>query len=200
MGWSYHNNRTFGALDTLGIGVDLSAIPGFRTFTGRPPTRSENLFDWHSTPRTPYRPSHQDYRRPARPGEASHRLLEVPSFVSTSRLWAMIGGIQLTRKTGDFAQLWYALRRPTYCINVTARPGYFAPLVTQLRRALRRPGDEPLVFETHLHADELVPNRSPLYDLASVRPNLEALRRVCQEARVPLEFIPAHRIPSLLAP
>jgi len=197
MGWSYHNNDTCAALEALGIEVDLSAIPGLRTFSGRPPARSENLFDWHSTPRAPYRPSRADYRRPVRGQETPHRWLEVPSFVSTSRLWALVGGVQLARKTGDLTQLWYAVRRPTYCINVTARPAYFAPLVAQLRQMLRRPGRGPLVFETHFHPDELVPNRSPLYDLGSVRTNLEALVRACREAHTPLEFVPACRIPAL---
>ena len=197
MGWSYHNNGTCAALEALGIAVDLSAIPGLRTLTRRPPARGENLFDWHSTPRAPYRPSQADYRRPARGRETSHRLLEVPSFVSTSMPWALVGGVQLARKTGNVAQLWYAARRPTYCINVTARPVYFAPLVTQLRKVLRRLESGPLVFETHFHPDELVPNRSPLYDLGSVRTNLEALVRACHEAHTPLEFVPACRIPAL---
>jgi hypothetical protein len=197
MGWSYHNNGTYGALEGLGIAVDLSAIPGFRTLTTNPPARAENLFDWHSTPRAPYRPSQADYRRPAQGGERSHRLLEVPSFVSTAILWGLVGGLQLARKTGDVAQLWYAVRRPTYNINVTARPAFFAPLVAQLRRVLRRIESGPLVFETHFHADELVPNRSALYNLESVRTNLAALLRACHEAHTPLEFVQACRIPAL---
>lgn len=199
MGWSYHNNGTYEALEALGIAVDLSAIPGLRTLTANPPTRGENLFDWHSTPPAPYWPSAVDYRRPARAGEHPRRLLEVPCFVSTSRLWALVASVQLARKTGNVARLWDAIRRPTYCINVTARPALFAPLVAQLRRAIRRPAPGPLVFETHFHADELVPNRSPLYDLGSVRPNIEALRRACDQSRAPLEFIPACRLPSLVA-
>jgi len=197
MGWSYHNNRTCGALDALGIAVDMSAIPGFRTFTGQPSARGENFFDWHSTPRAPYRPSREDYRRPPLGHEGAHGFLEVPSFVSTGLGWALVGGLQLARKTGDVAHLWYAVRRPTYCINVTARPAFFAPLVTHLRKQLRGPGSEPLVFATHCHADELVTNRSRLYDLGSVRANLEALLRACREGATPVQFVPAGRIPSL---
>ncbi len=197
MGWSYHNNSTYGALEALGIAVDLSAIPGLRTFTRQPPPRGGNFFDWHPTPRAPYWPSQADYRRPAQGGEGSRRLLEVPSFVSTARVWALAGGLQLGRKTGDVAQLWYAVRRPTYCINVTGRPVFFAPLVAQLRRLLRRREDGPFVFETHFHADELVPNRSALYNLESVRTNIEALLRACREMDTPVEFVTACRIPAL---
>lgn len=197
MGWSYHNNETCAALEELGIEVDLSAIPGFRTLGDNPPKRSENLFDWHTTPRAPYHPSRADYRRPARDTEPAQRLLEVPSFVSTAPLWGLVSALQLARKTGQAAQLWYGVSRPTYTINVTAKPTFFAPLVAELRRELRREVSAPLVFETHFHADELVPNRSSLYELASVRANLTALVQACEESGARLEFVQARRVPSL---
>ena len=200
MGWSYHTNRTFATLAELGIAAEFSAIPGFRTYTGRPPLRSENLFDWHATPRYPYFPATADYRRPPRDGESAHPVLEVPSFVSTSVAWSLVAGLQLARKTGKVGRLWDAVRRPTYCITVTARPPYFRPLVTELRRILSRPLRAPLVVETHFHADELLPNRSGLYDLPSVRANLAALLATCDAAGVRAEFVPAGRIPSLLRP
>jgi len=197
MGWAYHNNRTYAALEALGVTVDLSALPGYRTLTRQAPTRSENLFDWYATPRVPFRPSRADYRRPVRGGETSCRLLEVPSFVSGSIFWGLVSGLQLARKTGTVGQLWNAIRRPTYCINVTARPVFFAPLVAQLRTALRRPGGGPLVFATQFHADELLPNRSHLYDLRGVRTNIEALVRACAAARTPVRFVPACHISAL---
>ncbi|MGH7645631.1 MAG: hypothetical protein ACREMR_08595 [Gemmatimonadales bacterium] len=197
MGWAYHNNRTCRALEELAVAVDLSALPGYRTLTGKLPTRRENLFDWFPTPRMPFHPSRTDYRRPARNGETSCRLLEVPSFVSTSVPWALVGGLRLAHKTRDLRQVWQVVRRPTYCINVTARPLYFAPLVTQLRKALRHPANGPVVFSTQFHADELVPNRSGLYDPGSVPTNLEALVRTCHETHTPLQFVRACRIPAL---
>ncbi len=153
MGWAYHNNRTCAALDELGVTVDLSPLPGYRTLTPHPPTRSENLFDWYSS----------------------------------------------ARKTGQVGQLWNAIRRPTYSINVTARPVFFAPLVTQLRTALRRTGNGPLVFSTQFHADELLPNRSRLYDFQGVRTNLESLLRACEESRTPVQFVQARQIYALLS-
>jgi hypothetical protein len=197
MGWAYHNNRTYHALEDLGLAADFSAIPGLRTFTGKPPARGENFYDWYPTPRTPYRPSRADYRRARRGQEGSRRVLEVPSFVSTSRLWALVGALQLARKTGDAAQLWYAVRRPSYYINVTARPVFFAPIVADLRKALRRRDGGPLVFETHFHPDELVPNRSRLYNLESVRTNLDSVVRACQSASTPVEFVQACRVAAL---
>ncbi len=197
MGWAYHNNRTYAALEQLGLKVDLSALPGYRTLTASPPRRSENLFDWYSSPRAPFWPSRADYRRAVQGGETASGLLQVPSFVSQSIPWSLVSGLQLARKTRNVGQIWNAVRRPSYCINVTARPVYFAPLVAQLRSALRRADDLPLVFATQFHADELLPNRSRLYDLQSVRANLAALVRACADAGVAAQFAQGCHIPSV---
>ncbi len=199
MGWAYHTTPTYGALDSLGVRVDCSALPGYRTYRGSPPTRGENFFDWQSTPRQPFHPSRRDHRRPPRDDERPFDLLEAPSFVATSRPWAFLSALQLTRKTGVAALLWDSLRRPTYCINVTARPALFAPLVTQLRHMATRAGEGPILFSTQFHADELVPNRSTMYRLESLRANVQALVRACHDANVPAEFIQAQRIPALWA-
>ncbi|MFN2635852.1 MAG: hypothetical protein ABR585_02340 [Gemmatimonadaceae bacterium] len=200
MGWDYHNNQTFQTLEELGVVVDFSAVPGLRTFVGAPPTRGENCFDWHSSPRIPFKPSRADYRRPPKPGAAASRLLEIPTFVSVSRVWSFISGVQLARKTRILRLLWDSIRRPTYWINITARRELFAPLVSQMRRALLAADtQEPLVFATYFHPDELLPNRSRLYDLASVRTNLEALLGTCDNAGARVEFVQARKIPALLA-
>ena len=199
MGWSYHNNRTYEALEELGVAAECSALPGYRTLRRSASATQENLFDWYVTPRAPYRPARADYRRPAGEGEASSRLLEVPSFVATSLAWALVSGVQMARKTRDGGQVWQALRRPTYCINLTARPRFFAPLAAQLGRVLgSAPGDR-LVFSTQFHADEVLANRTRLYELESVRTNLLALLRVCREAGARAAFVPARRVAELWA-
>jgi hypothetical protein len=200
MGWDYHNNHTIATLESLGITVDFSAIPGFRTFIGKPEQGKENLFDWHSSPRAPYRPSRADYRRPAEGDEASLQLLEVPNFVSTSAIWGLVSGLQLARKTREPRLLWQALRRPTYWINVTALPRFFAPLVAELRKTLRTgQGRGHLVIATYFHPDELLPNRSGLYDLQSVRRNIESLVQACAEAEVRVKFVTAGELPAILS-
>jgi hypothetical protein len=175
MGWDYHNDETLATLARLGVRIDFSALPGMRTFHGTAPRRSENLFDWHRAPDRPYHPSTRDYQRRARDGEASHALVELPTFVSRSRPWGLVAGAQLARKTRRARALWDALRRPSYFINVTARPALFAPMVSGLRRALRASGRTAPVFATYFHPDELLPNRTSLYALSHVRENLGAL-------------------------
>jgi hypothetical protein len=194
MGWNYHNLRTFAALDALGVQVEFSALPGMRTLFADPPAHRENLFDWMEAPRLPYHAARTDHRRRAGAGEPAFAMLEVPTFVSGSRLWSLASGLQLARKTRRLAPFMDALSRPTYWINLTARPHLFRPLVDSLRRALARRDVQPLVFATYFHPDELLPNRSALYDLPSVRTNLLALLRACEEAGVPAEFLQAREL------
>lgn len=198
MGWDYHNDRTLQTLDDLGVVVDFSAIPGLRTWREGTAPKGENLFDWYATPRRPYTPSRSDYRRPASGGETAGRLLEAPNFVSSSMAWGVVSGLQFARKTGDPRQLWQAIRRPTYWISITGRPRLFAPLCGELRSSLRRGDARPIFFITYFHPDELLPNRSSLYSLESVRDNLQSLLLVCREANVKTKFIAASKIPGVM--
>jgi hypothetical protein len=72
-GWDYANDVTIRRLDSLGVRVDFSALPGHVipwTVEGQ-----RFVVDWRRCPRVPYHPSAADYQRS---GEASLRLLEVP--------------------------------------------------------------------------------------------------------------------------
>lgn len=129
---------------------------------------------------------------------SASQLLEVPNFVSTSQVWGLVSGLQLARKTRNLRLLSQSIRRPTYWINITARPRFFAPIVKQLKKTLSGSDTgKPLVFATYFHPDELLPNRSGLYDLESVRVNLEAVLRTCDDAFSVVEFIQASRVPAL---
>lgn len=80
MGWAFHNNFTMKKINSLGLLVDLSAAPGFRR-RGKPDVRGSyflNEYDWLITPEKPYFPSKEDYRRPAKEGEQSLDVLEIP--------------------------------------------------------------------------------------------------------------------------
>lgn len=73
MGWGFHSNLTMRAVADAGFAVDSSAIP-------RPRYAWEtSRKDWTITPRTPYRPSVDDYRVP---GPPSLPLLEIPMSVA----------------------------------------------------------------------------------------------------------------------
>jgi hypothetical protein len=175
MGWDFHSAETLAELAALGVRTDLSALPGMRTVHGVPPRRSENLYDWFDAPERPYHPSAANHQRRARGGEATLPILEVPIFVAHDRFWGLAAAAQLARKTRRSGPLLDALLRPSYFINVTARPNLFRPLVRALRLALRDRERTPPVFATYFHPDELLPDQRTLYASGHVTENLRAL-------------------------
>src|SRR5437899_2115111 len=71
-GWDYANDATMLRLESFGVRVDFSAIPGhivWWTVDGQ-----RFVVDWRRSPRVPYRPSRSDYQRP---GSDALRILEV---------------------------------------------------------------------------------------------------------------------------
>ena len=175
MGWDFHTAETLAELSGLGIRTDLSALPGMRTMYGVPPRRSENLYDWFDAPERPYHPSAANYQRRARGGEAALPILELPIFVAHDRFWGLAAGAQLARKTRRGRLLVDAVVRPSYFINITARPTLFRPMVRALRRTLKLRERTPPVFATYFHPDELLPDQRTLYALDHVPENLRAL-------------------------
>jgi hypothetical protein len=124
----------------------------------------------------------------------------MPVFVARSPAWGLVGGLQLARKTRKVTPIADALRRPTYWINLTAKPRLFSPLVHALRAELRQPRVEPVVFATYFHPDELIANRSHLYDLPSVRNNLGAILEACAVDGAGVEFRQAVEVAQSLVP
>lgn len=178
MGWSYHTTDTFHTLDALGVQLEFSPFPGLRSYRRAPRARDENQFDWYPTPRTSFHASRRDHRVAARAGEPAARMLTLPCWTATSRLWGSVAGAQMARKSRLPGLLWDSLHRPSYVINLTAGPKLFAPLVKGLRNCLKlaRAGLGPApAFATYFHPDELIPNRSAMYARAHVRENLVAV-------------------------
>jgi hypothetical protein len=72
-GWDYGNNDTMRALETLGVRLDFSALPGHLVWWTIDGERI--VVDWRRAPRVPYHPSSHDYQQP---GSSPLQLLEVP--------------------------------------------------------------------------------------------------------------------------
>ncbi len=197
MGWNYHNNATMKKLDELGIKIDFSAVPGLST-KATSSRKIQNVYDWYISPREPFFPSRTDYRRGALGGEESLSILELPNFTSKSLIWGIIGGLQFTRKMHDMSLMLKAIRRPTYWINLTGKPGLFSPIASQLRRDLRNANQPDLFFATYFHADELLDNKSSLYDRNSLRTNLETIIKICEDEDYAVKFSSAREIPGIV--
>jgi hypothetical protein len=101
------------------------------------------------------------------------------------------------RKMHDMSQILKAIRRPTYWINLTGRPGWFSPIASQLRRDLRNANQPELFFATYFHADELLDNKSYLYNRQSLRINLETIIEICKNTNYSVKFTKAREMPEL---
>lgn len=199
MGWDYHNNDTLHTLDALGVSVDFSALPGLRTLSASISRHPENLFDWYPTPRRAYKPSTADYRIPAPDRLPSLGLIEAPATVSTSYSWGLIAALQLARKMKDAGHITRWLRRPTYWINLTAKPKYFSPIIGAIRSGIRNSAVADSYFITYFHPDELLENKSGLYDLESAARNITAIVDLCTSEGAKVKFAKAAELPALMA-
>jgi hypothetical protein len=71
MGWFTMSNEIMRTLETCGLQVDASALPGASSsgkFNGR-----DNIFDWSRAPKFPYYPDQFDYQSPG-----NMKILEIP--------------------------------------------------------------------------------------------------------------------------
>jgi hypothetical protein len=86
MGWFTMSNEIMKTLETCGLQVDASALPGassFGKFNGR-----DNIFDWSRAPSIPYHPHQDDYQSPG-----NMKILEIPIAGITGGAPGAFGGI-----------------------------------------------------------------------------------------------------------
>jgi hypothetical protein len=189
MGWSYHNNRTFGTLDRLGVRTDISGCPGLKISPRDTKRRLSNFYDWSITPRRPYYPSAEDYRREATAGERSLTILALPNFVCRSAFWGLVSGLVLSRKMRDLRQIGYALARPTYMATIPCKPAIFRPMLAQMKNDIQRV--DCLIYSSLLHADELIENAHHIYSLENMRDNLRSILKLGKELGVRIVYAKA---------
>jgi hypothetical protein len=155
MGWEYHSNLTMRIVDSLGILVDITAVPGFRC-QGMSDRGSifHRYNDWRTTPDRPYHPSAADYRRPARPGEAALGLVEIPVWTRVGWHWRVLGAARASAghlargRVGRALRPEPTLRMPAFTVTPRVFAGAFA--------AARR-GRASGLTVTAFHCDELLP-------------------------------------------
>ncbi len=196
MGWIYHNDQTFAALDKLGIKIDFSGIPRLSLLPKNDNVKSVNFFDWEQTPNHPYYPSINDYRKIAGDNEDSYKTLEAPNFASDSLLWSLISGAVLVKKMKDIKPIFKAIQNPVYWITITGKTKLFAPIVNQLKKELQK--KDEIYFVTYFHPDELLPNNSSLYSLQNLHDNLNTIRTTAHDCQAEIKYIKACDLPGLV--
>ncbi|UCC79543.1 MAG: hypothetical protein JSW64_14960 [Candidatus Zixiibacteriota bacterium] len=198
-GWLYHNNETMKKLDELGLKIDFSAVPGLRTNPVKKIKFHYNIYDWFSTGKECYHPSEADYRRAAREGERELSILEVPNFTSHSWFWGMVSGFYMAGKMKDPVQIIQAIRKPTFWVSLSAGRKWFSPIIKSLAKELRRPTESDIFFITYFHPDELIENRSKIYNRDNLKRNLKSIINLSDRLEIPHRYIRAEDIPLLIS-
>lgn len=186
MGWTFHNNFTMRTLSRLGVGIDISACPGVYN-EGAPSdygTRYDNMIDWLGAPRTWYRPSVADYRRPAHAGKAELGIIELPKFTSESGILKKAKNLASRASGGSTS-----VRSSAAFVQITASPLLYARII---KERMKTEEADPF-FVTYFHPDELLPDRPRsargfLYSLANVEKNLLAIIETARKNGRDIEF------------
>lgn len=192
MGWTYHNHQTVRALDRLGIKVDISPIPGVSIRHHTRSRRTANFYDWSITPRNPYHPSLEDYRRPGQKNEGRYALLMSPNFTSKSVFYGLLNGLIMAKKMLDAKQIMQSIKRPVYMATITSKPLLFRPMLSQIKNDLRS-GDK-VFYITPFHPDELISNIHPVYSLENMKVNIGSLLKMANEMDVHVSYLRASGI------
>jgi hypothetical protein len=153
MGWIFHNNLTMEEISTLGLKVDLSAIPGLnKIIIAR--EHIHDYADWRRTPTYPYHPSSLDYQVPLK--GKSLPLWEIPCMplCSNCLMWPYNFRALMSGKNN-------ILIRPIFAATITTFPFLFK---RALRRWLKVNEFRRIIFlATYFHPDELLSSKREFF-------------------------------------
>lgn len=147
-GWYAMDDRTLCTLEELGVGMDLSAMPGMEHLGG-PDKRGSHFvgqYDWSRCREIPYRPHPQDYQ--------SHQvrekgIVELPCTTVASRA---INGVFALRYKMRGGPGGYTGQRVG--LNITAHPLLFSAVIRQVLGQAK--AGRSTYFASYFHADELL--------------------------------------------
>ena len=201
MGWAFHNNFTMKIVNDLGLTVDLSASPGLK-YEGSPDERGShflNEYDWSLTTETPYHPSKDDYRRPAKDNEQSLSILEIPLTTHTKTLIkilfeeiAALAPLAAKRRVIKGWSLQSKRVQRKFVANVTNTS--FKILAEQKFKEVKRNPEFNTNLIAQFHPIELFkPNGFLIF-----QNNLKTLRDMSKRLAVPLRFLTATQMAEKL--
>jgi hypothetical protein len=153
MGWTFHNNVSMHTINRLGLKMDFSASPGvfFAGGPGAAGTTFDNRIDWRGTPKSWYRPSQADYRRPGEKRESELDIIEIPKFTSGARRLRFIKRLASGSKGKSELESGNAV-----FLQVTALPFLYKQIIAE-QMGCERSGP---FFASFFHPDELLRKRS----------------------------------------
>lgn len=183
MGWDFHSNLTMQLIDSLGIDVDMSALPGIKDDMKMEGTGLQILFrDWVGTPPCHYFPSKKDYRVG---GDESLRILEIPQTVFELPITMRIGKVAKgllkgSLRTGKLAEPY--ITRPSSIFKGAIQKA----LVTENK-----------VLACFFHADELI-SQERGYGIDNFVDNLRLIEKLCSSSSVEFFYTTAVEAKNML--
>jgi len=133
--------------------MDFSASPGvfFAGGPGAAGTTFDNRVDWRGTPKSRYRPSQADCRRPGEKGESELDIIEIPKFTSGARRLRFLKRLASGSKGKSELESGNAV-----FLQVTALPFLYKQIIAE-QMGCERSGP---FFASFFHPDELLRKRS----------------------------------------
>jgi hypothetical protein len=198
MGWEFHCNTSMRTAAGLGVVVDLSTAPGrhMRGSTSRDGTGHHKELDWRGSPAEPYRPSVQDYRRPAADGDTGLPILCIPKDTRVPLAWrvaACTASALRAARRREWDRVWSG----DVWRGVLAAPAVTMPPPVFRRAARQRIAEAAAggcaLLHTAFHADELLPapgTQGRFYSLSNFVTNVRELLEAAA-GRVDVRFVRA---------
>ncbi|MBI2082663.1 MAG: hypothetical protein HYT76_03755 [Deltaproteobacteria bacterium] len=152
-GWNGLTQASMKQLASLGVKIDLSAVPGLYTISHKRHKPEVGACDWEISPKIPYHPSTFDYRRPtAYPNEPALNILEVPCTIvknQWARVKATLGDLW---KVGNLGPRYnWKRRRQGIPLKLDNTPNFFQTAVrSQFESKNQKP--VPLILVTNMLA------------------------------------------------
>lgn len=188
-GWFFQNDLTLAALAKAGVQVDYSALPGRaqQGFANDEGSDFVNHYDWSTSPRRPYRPAAEDYRRPAAGGETALNLTMAATYTFRGSVASAFQlASYLARRKGGGAQAAQA-QSPMSIVTISNHPLIFSGLIDY---ALR---ERPPVMFVYFHTDELLVAKptwkTRLFAAENIVTNLRRLTDRFARRGVSLQFV-----------
>jgi hypothetical protein len=197
MGWHGHTQATMKQAAELGIGVDLSAIPGWYSIKRPDLVPSVDACDWEITPNRPYLPSAVDYRRPVvYPKEPVEEILELPWTLGPAKRRQIRDSLLDVLRPGSLGfRRNYRRRRQGIPIKIGLNLAEFMRLMTPTLEEAERATTTLTILCQPSELKRYGPNA-----LEIMQANLLWLLKECKVRGLSSEALPAREARELLTP
>jgi len=193
MGWDFHGNFTMNLLNELGLEGDFSANPGMVShgFKDKSGKHLINVYDWSHTPEHAYFPSKNDYRIPAKKGETSLKIMEMPISVHSSKRTSSAPTAIAKKLVRSLMNKNFARKVP---ITLNTNEEIFQKAMHEKFSRYSEPLNSYIIIDFHPY-DLLEPGI-----LKRIGKNIDTIERISRRAGIGCQFLTAGELMDWLRP